>query len=451
MKISFKTSTVKVFAELVFNKLISEFGWEAIEKYLSNGTNPFEKSIKILDKGIKLTNLFYISDKPAEIIDLTKGGNLRYHTYPIFQKVNLFCYLSTQWGFESDKLNLDLMNLQKFVNTAFGNIFKIGFDENSKVFSLEETKQSVGLTPNQTKFPINKIYFGCPGTGKSYKTNEIIKDYPKHRWERVTFHPEYDYASFVGAFKPISTKDEEGKEVIKYDFVPQAFTDIYVRAWKDVDNAYFLLIEEINRGNCAEIFGDIFQLLDRNANYEVSPSQELKKYIVEQLSAEHEGIVNGLKLPPNLSLYATMNTSDQSLFPMDSAFKRRWEWKYVPIDYSTVAGVKLQIADKSYNWSDFLRKINEKIYHITESEDKQMGNFFVVPQADKTVSKETLMNKVLFYLWFDVFKHEDSRSVYYIFKKSENELFKYADLFEEEKSDDLLIAFMGYHQIEEMP
>ena len=297
----------------------------------------------------------------------------------------------------------------------------------------------------------NKIYFGCPGTGKSHKINEIINNIDKNQWERVTFHPEYDYASFVGAYKPFSTKDGNNKDIIKYDFVPQTFTNIYVRAWKGLENIrsvpYFLIIEEINRGNCAEIFGDIFQLLDRNANYEVSTSQELNKYLIEQLGETHEGIINGLKLPPNLILLATMNTSDQSLFPMDSAFKRRWEWEYVPINYKEAENQVIQILDKKYSWASFLKVINEKIYQITESEDKQMGNRFV--NTTGVITEDILLNKVMFYLWFDVFKNEDSRNLHYIFKKNPIEKFKYADLFDENGTQTLTL-FLAHNQIAEI-
>jgi len=172
---------------------------------------------------------------------------------------------------------------------------------------------------------LNKIYYGAPGTGKSHKVNELLKG-KEERTERVTFHPEYDYASFIGGFKPITEKDEVSeKEEIKYKFVPQIFTNIYVDAWNNKDHQYYLVIEEINRGNCAEIFGDIFQLLDRNSNYNITPSNELKQYLVNTLTSEDgiKGIENGkMKLPPNLNILATMNTSDQSIFPMDSAFKR---------------------------------------------------------------------------------------------------------------------------------
>jgi hypothetical protein len=264
----------------------------------------------------------------------------------------------------------------------------------------------------------NKIYYGAPGTGKSYKVEEILKGVPNDKKERITFHPEYDNASFVGGYKPISEGDE-----IKYKFVPQVFTNIYVRAWKDLDNPYYLAIEEINRGNCAEIFGDIFQLLDRNSNYTVSPSEELKKYLIEKFSEDggagedHEGIKNGMKLPPNLHLLATMNTSDQSLFPMDSAFKRRWDWEYVPINYDELnedgsenksLAYIVKVDDTlSFKWIDFIKAVNSIIKNNPNlGMDKCIGNYFIKP-SENEISIEEFINKAIFYLWNDVFKDED--------------------------------------------
>jgi hypothetical protein len=255
----------------------------------------------------------------------------------------------------------------------------------------------------------NTIYYGAPGTGKSYKVNEILKILDKKYYERITFHPEYDNACFVGGYKPISRGGE-----IKYEFVPQVFTSIYIKAWQDLNNQYYLVIEEINRGNCAEIFGEIFQLLDRNSNYDVTPSSELQEYLIAKLGLEHNGIKSGLKLPPNLSLLATMNTSDQSLFPMDSAFKRRWDWEYIPICYDDIPenesfGYKVIIDDtSSFKWIDFIKNVNAVIKtNLNLGMDKCIGNYFIKSESKEIELKE-FINKVVFYLWNDVFKDEDS-------------------------------------------
>lgn len=275
-----------------------------------------------------------------------------------------------------------------------------------------------------TKFKsANIIFYGAPGTGKSYKVDKIIENLDSHYYERITFHPEYDNASFIGGYKPISDKDSAGNEIIKYQFVPQAFTNVYKRSWQDLDNQYYLVIEEINRGNCAEIFGEIFQLLDRTSNYTVTPSKELKEYLANEAFEDenHLGIVNGLKLPPNLSILATMNTSDQSLFPMDSAFKRRWDWEYVPICYDPKDEVgnnndsfdfEIDIQDgKKYRWIKFIEKINLNHIKLNSSlgMDKCIGNYFIKPEKDNTIALKPFINKVIFYLWNDVFKDEDNK------------------------------------------
>jgi len=277
----------------------------------------------------------------------------------------------------------------------------------------------------------NTIYYGAPGTGKSYKVDQIIKGLDPHYYERITFHPEFDNASFVGGYKPFSEeKKKEGENgdekenVISYQFVPQTFASIYSRAWNDLGSDYYLVIEEINRGNCAEIFGEIFQLLDRGSDYTVTPSRELKAHLVSEFGEKgelHDGIVKGLKLPNNLHILATMNTSDQSLFPMDSAFKRRWEWEYVPICYdpqdedgkvNASYSYEIDLVDgQRYSWIDFIAKINNN--HIKDNlslgMDKCIGNYFVKPNDGNSITLKPFINKVIFYLWNDVFKDEDNK------------------------------------------
>lgn len=285
-----------------------------------------------------------------------------------------------------------------------------------------------------------KIYYGCPGTGKSRKVKDKtegehgesivyfdskgvrISDIDAYEDKskvttnifRTTFHPDYDYSTFVGAYKPVMNPvlDEEGneteKEELAYEFVPQVFTNAYVRALKsladdslsDDEKQVYLIIEEINRGNCAQIFGDLFQLLDRKngrSEYHIIPDAELRKYLAS------EGLVsNKLELPENLHIFATMNTSDQSLFPMDSAFKRRWAMEYVPINLENETAMKytFEVNGEKYSWVNFLRKVNPLIRKATDSEDKQMGEFFIKGQ----ISEEDFKNKVMFYIWNDVCK-----------------------------------------------
>lgn len=271
----------------------------------------------------------------------------------------------------------------------------------------------------------NIIYYGAPGTGKSHTIKEMLRKIPEKQRVRVTFHPEFDYTSFVGGYKPVSEKGEDGKECIQYKFVPQTFTNIYIDAWLDLQNNYYLVIEEINRGNCAEIFGDLFQLLDRKSEYDITPSTDLRIYLEKKLSGQGtEGIKNGkMKLPPNLYIYATMNTSDQSLFPMDSAFKRRWDWHYIPICYQEYYDDDKMKENLSYEflvklgesqyfrWIEFIELINKQIKgNRNLGMDKCIGNYFVQPDNANTneISLDNFINKVIFYLWNDVFKDEEN-------------------------------------------
>lgn len=224
--------------------------------------------------------------------------------------------------------------------------------------------------------------------------------------------------------KIIEGATEIEKSRIAYEFIPQAFTKAYCEAWnnlkEDEVKPVFLVIEEINRGNCAQIFGDIFQLLDREtegaregfSTYPIDADEDLKKFLQEGLKKDNtpwlvnkDGIKDGkLCLPPNLYIWATMNTSDQSLFPIDSAFKRRWDWKYVPINTQVKPSWRILVNGKKYSWPDFLDKINIEIGETTSSEDKKLGFFFCKADNNDIISAEKFVSKVVFYLWNDVFK-----------------------------------------------
>ena len=270
---------------------------------------------------------------------------------------------------------------------------------------------------------IQKIFYGAPGTGKSHKVKELVTG-KEERTERVTFHPEYDYSAFVGGYKPTM----DGKD-IRYEFVPQAFSNIYVNAWNDLDKDYYLVIEEINRGNCAEIFGDIFQLLDRTNDYHITPSKELKEYLNTKFTGNTKIDGNKLILPPNLNILATMNTSDQSLFPMDSAFKRRWDWEYIPINYedsenNKSSKYKVQLSEtESFSWLSFIKSVNSVIKQNDNlGMDKCLGNYFIKPETED-IDLETFINKVIFYLWNDVFKDEMEENNIFLNKTSYEDFF----------------------------
>ena len=408
--------------------------------------------------------------------------------------------------------------------------------------------------------PLQQIFFGAPGTGKSDSIDRIVQDVAH---TRTTFHPDSDYASFVGAYKPrmsssssiqrlnlsvedlaqklgtyyndsqlgkvggiqkfclefypyidgeymsvnvtkllelAGVSDNYGVEINKYlkfcrmlpkrednkivySFTPQAFLKAYCAAWKQMPEPYFLVIEEINRGNCAQIFGDLFQLLDRNekgySKYEIAPDDDIRKFLSSDkkegfgaLTEEQkenfpkDSVWKGeeLILPPNLYIWATMNTSDQSLFPIDSAFKRRWEWKYIKItngykknengEYETDAeGKKIplnwKIETNGQDWYGFIQQINKIISYMTSSADKQLGYFFCQANEEKKITTETFVSKVLFYLWNDVFKDygfDDAKLFKYKTEDGKEEDLTFPDFYDEEGSvvDDVVKQFIEH-------
>lgn len=279
-------------------------------------------------------------------------------------------------------------------------------------------KYENSVSDKEKDLPLQQIFYGAPGTGKSCGVKRALvgNNVPNENIFRTTFHPDSDYSTFVGAYKPTmevvphyesSTGAQIEEKRIAYNFIPQAFLNAYVRAYQTDENVY-LVIEEINRGNCAQIFGDLFQLLDRGddgkSDYSIKADTDIRAYLEEVLGDDNEGIKGGnLCLPANLYILATMNTSDQSLFPIDSAFKRRWEWEYVPIR-NEEKGWVIAADGQEWDWWEFLESVNEKIGSITDSEDKKLGYFFVKPADGHTITAKTFVGKVLFYLWNDVFK-----------------------------------------------
>ena len=388
---------------------------------------------------------------------------------------------------------------------SLDNDIKNDLFKNNTVKDKQKTENTGAMLCSQN------ILFGAPGTGKSFRIDDPEKGYglknvDESRKFRTTFHPDYDYAQFVGAYKPqknqvankalnkneltailkemkdgnnypihkfsalysdslLKLSNAEQIEIIKeadspesmavelkkgiavgeylkekidggsitYSFVPQVFAKAYAAAWKQyiaadnkstTENQVYLVIEEINRGNCAQIFGDIFQLLDRDSEgfsqYSIDADCDFAEWLKDN------GVGDGkLKLPPNLNILATMNTSDQSLFPMDSAFKRRFDWEYVPIKYAKDSDCgddwkadefKIVIGNSTYMWLDFLKKVNADIYDATQSEDKQMGEFFIKPKSDDLkITFNEFRSKVLFYLWDSVYKDETERQAVFHF------------------------------------
>lgn len=389
-----------------------------------------------------------------------------FRIFKSFVRENLHPFIALSGNEFINKDSDNLPNYKKMVDTTL-NLYP------------KKTVLYVEVPTDSTKNVIEKesrqiIYYGAPGTGKSHKIKEILGEYegcpeekkvPKENIFRTTFHPDSDYSTFVGAYKPTMKKQYryEGKvkasyyedddlanakkgdpvveKAIEYNFVPQAFLNAYIQAYQTDENVY-LIIEEINRGNCAQIFGDLFQLLDRDmdgkSEYTIKADADLRAFLEEKLGENNPGIKDGeLCMPSNLYIYATMNTSDQSLFPIDSAFKRRWDWEYEPIKYEN-ADWAIDIDGHRYSWTSFQSEVNKRIFDATHSEDKMLGDYFVNP-ADGVITADLLRNKVLFYLWNDVCKDGEGD----IFRISETDEIKFSDLYGENGKDKLL-AMLNY-------
>ena len=358
----------------------------------------------------------------------------------------------------TDSPVLNIANTINASSSLIGSIAKGLANQDCLNLLLESTEWKSFSVPQKRfdlsdKKTLQQIFYGAPGTGKSHAINELTtgKDVI-----RTTFHPDTDYSTFVGAYKPttksvpvttvigteaVPVKDKDGKEMkedkIVYEFVSQAFLQAYVEAWRKYSAApeneepldEYLVIEEINRGNCAQIFGDLFQLLDRGdegfSEYPIKADSDLKKLLEKEFSGleiKNKESINALfkggkdivaqvlagdvlLLPSNFYIWATMNTSDQSLFPIDSAFKRRWDWRYVPISDAGKNWV-IEVNGAKYDWWKFLVAINDKVYHATYSEDKKLGYFFCKAN-DGVISADKFVSKVIFYLWNDVFKDSE--------------------------------------------
>ena len=385
--------------------------------------------------------------------------------------------------------------------------------------SFKPFKKSLNIADDNSR---QQIYYGAPGTGKSHRIKEQLEGVPKGNIFRITFHPDSDYSTFVGAYNPTMEKDCEclygkdeliskltelkeqgvtyspqkfgakywyslkqltladkrdillacgmsdnytvefdkgiavGEELLKgtkksrivYNFIPQTFLNAYMQAYRKPNENVYLIIEEINRGNCAQIFGDLFQLLDRDeygvSEYTIKADADLKAFLVDEMGKDSDAIKDGeLCLPSNLYIYATMNTSDQSLFPIDSAFKRRWDWEYEPIKYKNTNWV-IDIQGKTYSWVSFQKEINRRIFEATSSEDKMLGDYFVNP-SDGIITEKMLLNKILFYLWNDVCKDGEGD----IFKVSDTEDVSFSELYGD-GGKQKLIDMMDYLHVEKL-
>ncbi len=455
----------KITEKIVGEKAVSSFVFSVISYLeMNEGLDPIASYAQNVERGnpIKVSKAGLFSlvgmfiEASLEEIRSRNANSTRWFEKE-FKLAERNVYLSTQWV-ATENYQLTLSDFVKLINYCYKSKYS---------YNLNSNGEHEMYVVRNTDAPLQQIFYGAPGTGKSFEINRITKN---KEVIRTTFHPDSDYSTFVGAYKPTSIevplRDLAGHKVIDetsklpvmdnriiYTFVEQAFLQAYTKAW----NAYaeaaegekvkdqFLVIEEINRGNCAQIFGDLFQLLDRNkdgfSDYPIQADKDMKKQLARAFngktiaSAENINSIYGkdvvskvlsgdiLLLPNNLYIWATMNTSDQSLFPIDSAFKRRWDWKYMPICEGKENGVKLdwkiRVKGQLYDWWQFVEKINAEINEQTKSEDKKLGYFFCKAK-DGIVDADTFVSKVIFYLWNDVFKDQAFASD--IFRDGEDEL-----------------------------
>lgn len=329
--------------------------------------------------------------------------------------------------------------------------------------SVQANKEALGISDK----PRNWIFFGAPGTGKSYQLNKLAKDsFVRENVTRVTFYPDYTYSQFVGCFKPFTRcRDDVGESAsepesyISYEFVPGPFLETYVKAVQNPDENFLLIVEEINRANPASVFGDVFQLLDRDADgrseYEVAAPREMRDHLsvflpeyatnghatdsVKLVDEQHRLSMETerLSLPPNMYIWATMNSADQGVFPMDTAFKRRWDFRYMGIDEGENADVggkvlseiEVPCGKRTVVWNRLRHAINEFMASddLRINEDKLLGPFFIAPSALTSERfPDVFKDKVLLYLYEDAGKTKRTK----MFKREFNTYAKVCEAFD---------------------
>lgn len=353
-------------------------------------------------KGIERTNDFYVSPI-LSVLNLVNASQsyVATITYAYVNDRDLYAELATIT--EADR---------EYSETSMPIVFNTKIDEKLK-----------------KQYERNRILFGAPGTGKSFelkKDSKEIMEGTTGYYERVTFHPEYSYSQFVGTYKPVMGDNDD----IRYDFVPGPFMRVYAEALKNArtDNPqpYLLLIEEINRAKVAAVFGDVFQLLDRDddgiSEYEIQASEDIQKYLAKpEVLGGNPADYKRIRIPNNMFIWATMNSADQGVFPMDTAFKRRWNFEYLGINkneekISGTGKIKIAGREEPIEWNRLRKAINNKMSSdkFKVNEDKLMGPFFLSTKliaSDETgmiidTAKfiEAFKSKVIMYLYEDAVK-----------------------------------------------
>lgn len=386
------------------------------------------------------------STQDAIFVGYPIDDNIRYDTNPSIRGtfINKILIQAKTDGFVYDEEHNSVAFRSEFAFYYLANFYNIHYLHRiTPTMSDVEYKQD-GTTEvtntedgNRAKFGINKIFYGAPGCGKSRHVSDMLDEVPvaKDNIIRVTFHPEYANCDFIGQILPtFETKTDEAtgeeKEIVKYIFNPGPFTLALQTAY-GTNDMVFLIVEEINRGNAAAIFGDMFQLLDRvrdstkpnycASEYPVS-NPNMQKYLIGSISDEtiKAELRNGVFIPSNLTIYATMNSSDQNVFTLDTAFKRRWSFEQISNDINRDAAHAYKtwyVPGTKVTWAVFLEKLNDKIldYKLQSqtNEDKRLGKYFVTKDClvdpsnipdDVSEIAQNFAYKVLEYIWNDVCK-----------------------------------------------
>ena len=378
-----------------FLTLISE---KAIYKLENNGDDVYFNNMAIYD----------LLANGATEVDITSDveakGSLRVLGSIINEGLNQ--YLQSTKGILTSASDISLLTSYR---NRLNKYFEVATKKVPTTVEIQETTSVLNSLKYETEpvysdKSLNRILFGAPGTGKSHKVGKDMVDLLENAekdYERVTFHPDYTYSQFVGTYNPVPIINKDGKEEISYQYVPGPFIRSYVKALKsaqtDNPKPYLLLIEEINRAKVAAVFGDIFQLLDRKngvSEYPIRTSEDLRHYLANELKVSEDKVAT-LTLPDNLYIWATMNSADQGVFPMDTAFKRRWDFEYLELDggEADIEGYKFNVAGQTYEWNALRKALNEVLsedYNVNE--DKLMGPFFIKLDSYKIEVKSDASN-----------------------------------------------------------
>ncbi|ECG4259533.1 type II restriction endonuclease subunit R, partial [Salmonella enterica] len=328
-------------------------------------------------------------------------------TLPLFSLINKVITIANN---DSKDYSEKTMQISKEALTNTINYLETQIPDNNQ-YILELSKYSEHSTFIES---VNKIFYGAPGTGKSHRINEILGS---SKYIRTVFYPDMLYSDFVGSLRPRTIEDSEKNKKVIYEYRAGPFLRALILALNSKDEQVYLVIEEINRASASAVFGELFQLLDRNefgeSKYEIDINDpDMLDYINERVNDK----LLSLRIPQNLSILATMNSSDQAVMPMDTAFKRRWQFEYMLIDYSnaTKGEIPINIYNEDANietinitWGNFSKILNDELKELNVPEDRLLGHRFLDDNELKTKEKatETVAGKLLVYLWDDVLRH----------------------------------------------